>query len=232
MVKTMKKTPVLAGLLLTSLLASCGSNPTPPVQETDPPLTQIQGQLVEGRGNGTVILKAEDGSELGRAAVDNNGAFTLPLPAPETFTARLKTASEALSAVGCSGTLNSSAPAAKGYGVAALRATRTDFDKDVYAANLDVQLFPPKGKLTARVWLYTDQATRLTGTLNCSQLVNNAAQVNLALDVQTRAGWNLVAIYAETQGLQLTTLSGNANTVRDEQTIWRSADALRAQLPF
>lgn len=228
----MNKVPVLAGLLLTSLLASCGGAATPPVEETAPPLAQIRGQLTEGSGAGTVTLRAEDGSELSRGLVDAGGAFTLPLPAPETFSARLRTVGEALNAVGCAGTLGSSAPAAKGYGVAALRAVRTGLDQDVYAANLDVQLFPPKGKLTARVWLYTDQATRLTGTLNCSQLVNNAAQLNLALDVQTRSGWNLVAIYAETQGFQFTTLSGNANAIGEEATTWRSSGALRAQLPF
>ncbi|AXG98399.1 hypothetical protein DVJ83_03590 [Deinococcus wulumuqiensis] len=223
----MKKISGLVALGLTLSLASCGGGPAPVPTESDPPVTQISGHVMGGSGSGTVTLPSSRGT-LAQAPVDAQGNFVLTLPGAEKFAADLKTTEQVLSGIGCEGQLTSSVPAAKGYAVATLNAERTGLKDSVYAANLEIQYLPPKGKLTAYAWLYTDRATHLTGNLNCSKLVNNALQINLGVDVQTRSGWNVIEIYAE--GLQ--SMNGNMRAVFGSSNNWRTATELRAQLPF
>lgn len=225
----MKRT--LLALSFPLLLAACGGNtPTPPAQDA-PPVTQISGVVVSGSGTGTVSLKGS-GRTLAEAPVDASGAFTLTLPEASALSGELKTVTEALTAAGCGGALTSSVASAKGYGVAALQVSRTGLNDAVYAANVGAQYFPPKGKFSATLWLYTDQATRLSGTLNCAELVNNAATLSISLDVTTRAGWNVLSVYGESGLPNLTAVSGSATLAADSQTVWRSSADLRAQLPF
>ena len=223
----MKKIFGLAGIGLALTLASCGNAPTPVPSETDPPVTTIQGRVGSGSGTGTVTL-AGSGGTLAQAPVDTQGNFSLTLPSADKFAADLKTAEQMLAGVGCEGNVTSSVAEARGYAVAALNAERTGLKDSVYAANLNVQLLPPKGRLSAYAWLYTDKATHLSGSINCSKLVQNALQINMNVDIQARAGWNVVKLYAE--GVQ--SMNGTMNTVFDTPTDWRTATDLRGQLPF
>ncbi|MHA0034140.1 hypothetical protein [Deinococcus sp. PESE-13] len=223
----MKKIFALSALALTLSLASCGSGSEPVPTDSDPPVTQIKGHVTAGSGTGTVTLTASQGT-IAQAPVDAQGNFVLTLPSADKFAADLKTTDQIMSGIGCEGQLTSSVPAAKGYAAAVLNAERSGLKDSVYAANLNIQYLPPKGKLTAYAWLYTDQATHLTGNLNCSKLVNNALQINLEVDVQTRSGWNVIKIYAE--GLQ--SFRGNMSTVREASADWHTTTELRSQLPF
>lgn len=224
----MKKTQLSVALGLTLLLASCGGNKLPPApSESAPPITTIRGSLSAGTGAGKVTAYGLNSTALAEATVAENGSFTLALPNAEALAPHLLSADTTLAGMGCDGTLNSSTAGVKGYAVAGLHAERTGLKDTVLAANLKLQAIPPKGKLDAFAWVYTDQATRLTGDLDCTKLINNTLPFSLNVDVQTRAGWNVVALHAE----GLTSLKGSAVAIGDLPTEWRTFDQLTAKLP-
>lgn len=225
----MKKTQISVALGLSLLLASCGGNKLPSAPtEADPPITTIRGSLSAGSGTGKVTAYGLNSTALAQASVAEDGSFTLTLPTAEQLAPHLLGADKALSALACDGTLTSSTAGVKGYAIAALQAERTGLKDTVLAANLKFKAIPPKGKLDAFAWLYTDQATRLTGDLNCTKLINSVLPFSLNVDVQTRAGWNVVALHAE----GLTSLNGSAVAIGDLPTEWRTFEQLTPKLPF
>lgn len=207
-------------LPLTLLLAACDSGPSAPAP-TDPPVTQVTGQVDSGTGSGTVELldQGTTGSVLASATVGSDGSFVLPLPAAEKFASRMVSADSVLGQVGCQGTLTSSTPGTRGYGFAELRATRSGSVMQVVNLNADLNLLPPHVAFNGHAWVYTDQSTLLQGRVDCTKLLNASgtiSQLTVDVNVQTRAGWNVIEIAGRTAGVSLpTTASASATAIKD-----------------
>lgn len=221
----MKKLSAAFLVALPLTLAACSSTPKVPAEAVI--VTKISGTVTAGSGTGSVTLSGKSGV-LATGPIDASGNFTLDLPGADKLSAELMTASDALSGVGCSGTLTSSDPAAKGYGMMPLTATRTGLNELVLPADLSVGLV--NSSVAAKAWLYTDKATTLQGQLDCSSLVQNVATVKLNINLTTKVGWNSIAINAS--GLTLSrNLSGDVTLAADQTSTWLTAGQLTSKLP-
>lgn len=220
--------------LLTSAalaLTACGSASLPAAPDDQPPATTVRGTVRTWSGTGTVSLPGSSGPGLARADVAANGTFTLTLPDASALSGLTRTAPEALGEVGCTGTVTSSDPAARGYGFATLKAQDTSGPRSILAADLNVTYVPPRATLLARAWLYADRSTRLTGTLNCGSLIG-AASAPVSVDVSAQAGWNVVGVTVNASyGLGGVNASGSMRATTDVETAWLTSQELVSQLP-
>lgn len=219
---------LLLFLPVTILLAACNSAPSAP-EPTDPAITQLVGVVGSGTGTGTVELldATNTGAVLSSASVAADGSFTLPLPSADQFASKMVAADRVLAQVGCTGTLSSSTADTSGFGFAELKATRSGTAMQVVTLTTDLNLLPPHLAFKGHAWVYTDKATRLTGDLDCTQLIKAPgalSQLTLSVDAQTRAGWNVLEISGRTAGANLpTTASASATVVKDFQgSHWRT----------
>lgn len=218
MLKWMKNL-LLPSLALTLALASCSSAPTPPAtaEQTD----SITGTVVSGSGTGNVVLKDDALGQLSEAPVAADGSFTLPLPAPAKFSSRLMTATEVLGSIGCTGTLQSSAPGAKGYGVVTLDLTRGNKVGKALAGQVTNGM--ASKSFEGRAWIYTDQATTLSGTVDCQKLVGIGIAIPATVNVTTQAGWNVLKVSGTGS---LFGVNAKVENGTKEPTTWRTLDEL------
>ncbi|WP_216328681.1 hypothetical protein [Deinococcus aestuarii] len=212
-------------------LTACGSAGLPAAPDDQPPATTIRGTVSTWTGPGTVTLPGPSGAALAQADVAAEGTFTLTLPAAPALEGLTRSVPAAISEVGCTGTVTSGDPSARGYAFGTLTARDTAGTREVLAADLSVAYVPPKATLLARAWLYADRATRLTGTLNCGALIG-AASAPVTVDVSARAGWNVVGIVVNASyGLGGVSASGRMALTTDAATTWLSSGELVAKLP-
>ena len=220
---TMKKIFALPALALTLSLASCGSGPAAP--QATAKVQNIQGKVDSGSGVGTVTANDPVLGQLSRATVTPEGSFTLALPDANKLAPQLQTASDVLKGVGCSGTLNSSVPGAKGYGLVTLDLNRNAVGK-VLAGQVTSKTLSKS--FDGYAWIYTDQATTLTGSLDCQNLVGLGMALPTTVNVTTSgAGWHMVSVTGKgSLGLGGISASGEVKNVADTPTTWRLVSEL------
>ena len=210
---------LLSSLALTLALASCSSAPTPPA--TAEKTESITGTVVSGTGTGKAVLRDDVLGQLSEAQVSADGSFTLPLPAPEKFNSRLMTATEVLGSIGCAGTLQSSVPGAKGYGVVTLDLARGAKVGKMLAGQVTSGM--ASKSFEGRAWIYTDQATTLTGNVDCQKLVGIGMAIPATVNVTTQPGWNVLKVSGTGN---LFGVSARVENGTKEPAAWRTLDEL------
>ncbi|GGI74457.1 hypothetical protein [Deinococcus wulumuqiensis] len=210
---------LLPSLALSLALASCSSAPTAPA--TAEQTESITGTVVSGSGTGKVVLNDETLGQLSEAQVAADGGFTLLLPAPEKFSRRLMTANEVLGSIGCVGTLQSSVPGAKGYGVVTLDLTRGTKQGKALAGQVTTSV--ASKSFEGRAWIYTDQATTLSGAVDCQKLVGIGIAIPATVNVTTQPGWNALKVSGTGN---LFGVNARVENGTKEPAAWRTLDEL------
>lgn len=231
-VKTLSRLALLACAALA--LTACASGEQPPAPEDQPAVTTVQGDIENWTGAGTVTLSGPSGQALARAAVAADGTFSLTLPDEAALAGAGVTRSpaDALAQLGCTNTVTSSDPAARGYGFLSLDARPDGGDVGpIFAVDLDVTtLFgvPVSAEAKGRAWLYADRDTTLSGHVTCKIAeVNAAVQVNIA----AKQGWNVLAMNVGGSVANPGGVTGTLTTAADTQTTWRTQADLLSKLP-
>lgn len=227
----MKTWTVLSALTLAAALSACGSGNTPIIDPVE--VTTISGHISAGNGVGNVTLPGADGQPLAQTSVDEAGNFTLNLPPVST---NLVSTEQVMSVVGCTGTLNSSNTAAKGYGVAGLKLSRGTTNDVVLPMSVTISRFagvPTGGSFDGRVWVYADQATTLSGSVDCTALLKAGIPVNINVKASVVPGWNMLRLSGSAalslNGVSINGELNNTNTVWKE---WKTLTELKAALTF
>ncbi|WP_291425947.1 hypothetical protein [Deinococcus sp.] len=190
---------LMAPLMLTTLtvaLSSCSSDPKTPVA----PPVQVTGTVKSGSGEGKISLAGTGTTVLASAPVAADGSFTLNLPDAGALAGQLVSASTIMANVGCVGNLISSNAAAKGFGFAALNAVRSGASQQVYAASAQGNVASVSSEMNMDLWVYVDQATNLSGSVDCTKLANSPQVSAISAKFQNpqtpvvslNAGWNVV----------------------------------------
>lgn len=231
----MKKSLPLTALTLGLLLSACNTATTPPPTAPEP-VTTLSGHVAQGSGAGSVKLNTPAGVTLTQGNLDASGNFSIDLPTADKLSGELVTADQALSKVGCSGTLNSSVPAAQGFGVASLALTRGPLSDDILPMSVNVTSFlgiPMSANADGRVWLYTDQPTTLTGTVDCTKIVNAGVPISIAVNVTTAKGWNMLRLTGGTSGTPPNVrVNGQLTNTSAAWTEWKTLTELKSTLTF
>lgn len=206
--------PLLAALLTSALLASCGGSPPAPTQSTPSPATAIQGTVVNWNGGAGTVAAVEGATTLSSAPLAADGTFTLPLPDAAKVIGSLGTLTPADFAPvsSCSGPLTVSDPAARAYLLSSLSVTAGARTSTVSAYSAT-----GGGQVEGRVYLYADRAATLGGAATCAAGAGGSTAVQVSANVTLRAGWNLVAVRVNAIGSTTVTLSNAA----DGPTTWR-----------
>ncbi|MBB5232819.1 hypothetical protein [Deinococcus budaensis] len=224
--KTLTRPALLVGAALA--LSACGSARLPPAPENQPPVAAVRGEIANWAGTGTVTLPGPAGQALASAEVAADGSFSLALPTEGALTGAgaLRDSASALAQLGCTGTLSSSTPAARGYGFLALNARSSAQAQTIVAATVDFSYLPPRARLQGYAWLYADQATRLTGTLDCGNLLG-LPRAAVTVNVQAKQGWNVLGIVLDaSSGLGGISARGTIGDTADTRTVWRDQSGL------
>lgn len=220
----------------TLLLAGCaprtalmGAGPTAPAQ----PVTQIPGDISRWSGAGSVALTGPGGEVLARAEVAPDGRFTLPLPGAPTLTPLLRSPTDAISALGCTGQVLSSDAGAGSYAFLGLTPQRSQATP-VFAAQAQRTGFV-SGTFSGRVYLYVNRPTRLSGTVDCGQVVQDFAGVQAAVpvtvDVDAQHGWNALELGVNVRAnLGGASAGGRLSAVPDAERVWRTPEEVVQQV--
>ncbi|WP_104990436.1 hypothetical protein [Deinococcus sp. NW-56] len=218
------------------LLAGCaprtvslGAAPTAPAQ----PVTQIPGDISRWSGTGSVALTGPGGQVLARAAVAPDGRFTLPLPGEAALTPLLRSPGEALSGLGCTGSVLSSEAGAGSYAFLGLTPQGSQA-ATVFAAQAERTSFA-SGTFSGRVYLYVNRPTRLSGTVDCGQVVQDFAGVQAAVpvtvDVIAQPGWNALELGVNVRAsLSGASAGGRLSAVADTERLWRTPEEVVQQV--
>lgn len=210
-------------------LSACGGTPPAPGASDQPVVTTITGKVATARSAGTVRL---DGLGV-QAPLAADGTFRLDLPTDAQMSGRTTALSEAMKGLSCTGSVKSSVDPSRGYAVGALTFTDGSGARSMSAVEGSSTGLLSR-KVTARAWLYSEQAARLSGELNCSELLGGAvANVPVAVDTAVKVGWNVVQLdIGASVGLGGISASGNLSNATDPAatTTWRTSDELKAQV--
>lgn len=224
---------LVAGALL---LAGCAPRtvslrtvPTAPAQ----PVTQIPGDISRWSGTGSVALTGPSGQVLARANVAPDGRFVLPLPAADALTPLLRSPTDAISALGCTGNVLSSDSGAGSYAFLGLTPQRSQATP-VFAAQAERTGFV-SGSFSGRVYLYVNRPTRLSGTVDCGQIVQDfaglQAAVPVTVDVNAQPGWNALELGVNVRAsLGGASAGGNLSAVADAERVWRTPEEVVEQI--
>lgn len=202
----------LVALALAGLLSGCNSTPTPPTASA---AMQINGTVISGSGTGTVTFSGQTGN-FASAPVDASGAFSLTLPSADKFANELRSAPDVLSASGCSGTLNSSNGAAKGYGLATLDLNRQATGR-IIAGSVSRSFGIPTS-FEGSAWIYVTEDTTLTGNVDCKNLAGLGMSIPTSVQVNAKAGWNIVRVAASNGS---SGIGGRIENKQDGPTTWK-----------
>ncbi|MCP2013664.1 hypothetical protein L1280_000792 [Deinococcus sp. HSC-46F16] len=230
----MKRTAALmAGALLLAGCAprtvSTGVTPSAPAR----PVTQIPGDISRWSGTGSVALTGPGGQVLAQAEVAPDGRFTLPLPGAAALTPLLRSPTEALSALGCTGSVLSSDTGAGSYAFLGLTPQRSQA-ATVFAAQAERTGFV-SGVFSGRVYLYVNRPTRLSGTVDCGPIVKDFAGVQAAVpvtvDVNAQPGWNALELGVNVRAsLGGASAGGRLAAVADAERVWRTPEEVVQQV--
>lgn len=215
----MKK--IIAPFMLVTLavaLSACDSGPPTPI---NPSTTKINGRVVSGSGTGNATLRGKV-DVLATAPIDASGNFTLTLPDANKLSADLVAASNVLGNIGCSGTLNSSASDAQGYGLTSLDLNRTKVGRMI-AGQVGRNVFNLPTSFNGRGWIYVDKDTTLSGSVDCKALVGVDISIPATVNIKAKAGWNIVQVSGS---VSMSGISGTVHEVADGSTVWRTIDEL------
>lgn len=213
-------------------LTAC-SQSSPPQASDQPTVAVIRGKVATWSGTGTVSMPALDVN----APVSTDGTFTLTLPGDAVLAGRTRTVAEVLTALNCSGSLQSSQAGTTGLLVTALNARDTTGTRQVSAVE-GAKSGLLSRSVHARAWLYADGATQLRGTVNCAGLLNIPQLSNLPVEVavNTQRGWNVVDLTLNVSANIFGQLSGSGtagNSVAGSTTTtWRTMAELQGQIGF
>lgn len=235
----------LACLTLSALilLASCGQK-TEPSQPDAPAESKLEGTISSGSGSGKVTLKVADKTFSGDIA--SNGKFSLVLPNSSDLSDELVDVSQVLKAIGCEGTLTSSATDAKGYSFAQLQSKREGITASVFSATTkrySTMTFPIQLELKATALLYASKASNVSGKATCQRLMlpkdfpmllpNQQFGIGgVVVNLKLRPGWNYVAINITSQMSADFKFSGtgSATVVDSYTTPWKSLQDITKNL--
>ncbi len=215
------------------LLAGCNSA-TPPQASDQPTVVTIGGQVASPSGAGKVSLP-DMASVSTSTATD--GSFSLTLPQAAALSGKTMTAAQVMAGLKCTGSLNSSDAAAQGYVVAALNVQDNAGSRQVYALNGSKTGLLSRA-MNGKIWLYSDRATILSGSVDCADLlgVTQIKSLPVTVAVAAKAGWNVVdlSLSASADIFANVSASGNAvnSTTSTAATTWRTLDEVRGQLGF
>lgn len=213
-------------------LTAC-SQSSPPQASDQPPVTVIQGKVATWSGTGTVGVPELNVS----APVGTDGTFTLTLPGDASLTGRTRAAADVMTALNCSGSLQSSQAGTLGLVLTGLNARDASGTRQLSAVEGEKTGLLSR-RVHARAWLYTDGATQLRGTVNCAGLLNIPGLSNLPVEVavNTQRGWNVMDLLLNVSANVFGQLSGSGtaanSTAGSATTTWRTMAELQAQLGF
>lgn len=238
MLESMKRTLALLVALTTGMLMiGCDNNSLQTPTAADPPLRQLRGQVTTGQGTGT--LKTRIGKTNGfqlNAKVQSNGQFQVQLPTATDLSKHLLSGHRILQSVGCKGSINSSNAAAKGTGFVSFQLKRGQIADTLINGTASFNLFPlPHGNFRAHIYLFSNQATTLSGKVNCADVINvkEIETIQVYVNSPLRAGWNVLYLDVDTSNLQLPLAAeGSLQTVRAKHNIWLTSQQIREEFPF
>lgn len=215
------------------LLSACAGRPVLQATPTAPatPVASVQGNISRWGGTGKVALAAS-GRTLAQADVDSRGLFILVLPDAVTVAPALTEASLSLASVGCAGRVTSSDAAARSLGFLGLQPQRHEA-RPVFAAQVRRTSFT-QAVLTGRAYLYADRPTRLSGRVDCGQILRDFAGVDagvpIDVNIQAQSGWNALELHVDVQGsLTGVSASGEVRAVADKPQAWRTPQEIIEQ---
>ncbi|MFC5848067.1 hypothetical protein [Deinococcus petrolearius] len=218
---------------LALVLASCGGTSTPQASE-QPTVTVIEGRVTGASGTGTVSVSELPGVAATTAA---DGRFTLTLPQGAALGTRVQGAAQVMAGLQCAGSLGSSDTSARGYLVANLQVGDGAGTRSVSAVQGSKTGLLSRS-VSGRAWLYVDKDTRLSGSLDCAQLLNvpQISTLPVTIDVIARAGWNVVDLTIGASANLLGQVSAGGSVVNSAAgtalSEWRTAEELQAQISF
>ncbi|MFK7603419.1 hypothetical protein ACI3L1_14535 [Deinococcus sp. SM5_A1] len=223
---------LLGGLSL-ALVACGGGLPTP--QASDQPTVQtISGKVSGWQGEGRVAVSGLPGAS---SSVHTDGSFTLTLPGEAELTKQSLPIAEIAGNLDCLGSVQSSAPDARAFTLMSL-----DVKDGAGARQTSAMTGSKPGLLSrrvnVRVWMYSDSATQLRGTMDCAKILSipqlSTLPVTVAVNVQP--GWNVVELNIQASANILAQVSGSGtmanSTAGDAQTTFRTTQELHAQVAF
>ena len=209
------------------LLSACAGRPLLQTAPAAPAATvgNVQGNISRWGGTGKVALYGNPGQTLAQTDVASSGRFILPLPDAVTVQPALRAASESLASLGCTGRVTSSDAAARNFAFINLQPQRAN-TKPVFAASLRRTSFT-RAALTGRAYLYSDRPTRLSGQVDCGQILQDFAGASIGVPVNVniaaQTGWNALELRVDVQGsLTGVAASGEVRAVADTPQVWRS----------
>lgn len=208
------------------LLSACAGRPLLQPSPTAPaaPVASVQGNISRWGGTGKVALDAA-GRTLAQADVDSRGLFILVLPDAVTVAPALTEASVSLAPLGCAGRVSSSDVAARSLAFLGLQPQRPGA-RPVFAAQVRRTSFT-QGVLNGRAYLYADRPTRLSGQVDCGQILRDFAGVSagvpIDVNINAQTGWNVLELRVDMQG-SLTGIgaTGQVRAVADAPQTWRT----------
>lgn len=92
-------------------------------------------------------------------------------------------------------------------------------------------------KVTVHAWLYSAQAARLSGEVDCASLLGGAvATVPVRVDTLVKTGWNVARPELDASANLFGQVSAGGSLVNAEKgedlTTWRTAEELMTQIGF
>lgn len=218
---------LLSTACLGLLLSACAGRPLLQTGPAAPATTvgNVQGNVSRWSGTGKISLYGTPGQTLAQADVASSGLFILNLPDAVTVQPALRPAAESLASLGCAGRVTSSDDAARNFAFLSLQPQRAD-TKPVFAASLRRTSFT-RATLTGRAYLYADRPTRLSGEVDCGQIVQDFAGASIgvpvSVNIAAQTGWNALELRVEVQGsLTGVSATGEVRAVADTPQVWRS----------
>ncbi|QFP78301.1 hypothetical protein DAAJ005_08500 [Deinococcus sp. AJ005] len=223
---------LLGGVSL-ALVACGGGLPTP--QASDQPTVQtISGKVSGWQGEGRVAVSGLPGAS---SSVHTDGSFTLTLPGEAELTQQSLPITGIAGKLDCMGSVQSSEPDVRAFALMSLNA------KDGAGARQTSAMTGSKPgllsrRVNVRVWLYSDSATQLRGTMDCAKILSipQISQLPVTVAVNVQPGWNVVELNIQASANVLAQVSGSGtmanSTAGGAQTTFRTTQELQAQVAF
>ncbi|WP_229723491.1 hypothetical protein [Deinococcus aerolatus] len=222
---------MLGGLSLA--LVACGGQAAPEASD-QPTVATISGKISVWTGEGRVTVPGLPGVS---SSVRSDGTFTLTLPSDDELSGQTVSADGIAAKVGCSGSIQSSAPDLQTYAVMSVEA-RDSAGNRVASAVTGSKPGLLSRRVNAHIWLYSDSVTQLRGTMDCAALLRMAQIPTLPVTVAINAkpGWNVVELNITASANVLAQVSASGSLVNSgagsRHATFRTVQELQAQVAF
>lgn len=224
---------LLGGLSLT--LVACGGGGLPTPEASDQPTVQtISGKVSGWQGEGRVAVSGLPGAS---SSVHTDGSFTLTLPDQIEAASLTMRAADVAQKLECSGSVQSSAPDARAFVLMSL-----DVKDGAGGRQTSAMTGSKPGLLSrrvnVRVWVYSDSATQLRGTMDCAKILSipQISTLPVTVAVNAQPGWNVIELNIQASANVLAQVSASGtmanSTAGGTQANFRTTQELQAQVAF